>query len=122
METFTMSRKEVPRAGLVKAALAGTITNPEGARALHLSVRQFQRLKVRWRRDGLRGLVQRARGQPSRRRRRAPQHRSRRLRAPAMGQLVQLDASPFARFEDRGPEAALHGAIDDATSTPLALW
>src|SRR5262249_5561816 len=41
---------------------------PEGARALHLSVRQFQRLKVRWRRDGLRGLVHRARGQPSRRR------------------------------------------------------
>src|SRR5215831_19097962 len=178
METFTMSRKEVPRAGLVKAALAGTITNPEGARALHLSVRQFQRLKVRWRRDGLRGLLHRGRGQPSRRRypsavraeierlmtttyegfndvhlteklqqghalavsrapvrrlrlalgrpsrrrRRAPQHRSRRLRAPAMGQLVQLDASPFAWFEDRGPEAALHGAIDDATSIPLALW
>jgi len=24
METFTMSRKEVPRAGLVKAALAGS--------------------------------------------------------------------------------------------------
>src|SRR5215831_20855990 len=68
METFTMSRKEVPRAGLVKAALAGTITNPEGARALHLSVRQFQRLKVRWRRDGLRGLLHRGRGQPSRRR------------------------------------------------------
>jgi len=30
METFTMSRKEVPRAGLVKAALAGKITNQEG--------------------------------------------------------------------------------------------
>src|SRR5215470_124995 len=178
METFTMSRKEGPRAGLIKAALAGKITNEEGARAVHLSVRQFQRLKVRWRREGLRGLVHRGRGRPSRRRcpaavraeiirlmtttylgfndvhlteklqqghalpvsratvrrlrlalgrasprrRRAPQHRSRRPRAPAMGQLVQLDASPFAWFEDRGPQAALHGAIDDATSTPLALW
>src|SRR5436309_6011611 len=30
METFTMSRKEVPRAGLVKAALAGKVTNQEG--------------------------------------------------------------------------------------------
>ena len=29
-----MSRKEVPRAGLVKAALAGKIANQEGARAL----------------------------------------------------------------------------------------
>ena len=36
-----MSRKEVPRAGLVKAALAGRITNQQGATALHLSVRQF---------------------------------------------------------------------------------
>jgi hypothetical protein len=178
METFTMSRKEVPRAGLVKAALAGKITNQEGARALRLTVRQFKRLKVRVRRGGLRGLLHRGRGQPSPRRvpaalraqvvtlmtttyagfndvhlteklqqvhalpvsrasvrrirlalgrpaqrpRRAPQHRSRRPRAPAMGHLVQLDASPFAWLEDRGPTATLHGLIDDATSIPLALW
>jgi hypothetical protein len=47
METFTMSRKELPRAGLVAAALAGRISNGEGARALRLSPRQFQRLKAR---------------------------------------------------------------------------
>src|SRR5438128_8175360 len=167
-----------PRAGLVKAALAGKITNQEGARALRLTVRQFKRLKARFRCGGLRGLVHRRRGQPSPRRlpaalraqvvtlmtttyarfndvhlteklqqvhalpvsratvrrirralgrppqrpRRAPQHRSRRPRAPAMGQLVQLDASPFPWLEDRGPTAALHGLIDDATSIPLALW
>jgi hypothetical protein len=35
---------------------------------------------------------------------------------------VQLDASPCAWLEARGPQAALHGLIDDATSTPLALW
>jgi hypothetical protein len=39
-----------------------------------------------------------------------------------MGQLAPLDASPFAWLEDRGPTAALHGLIDDATSIPLALW
>src|SRR5437899_1243440 len=39
-----------------------------------------------------------------------------------MGQLVELDASPFPWLEDRGPTAALHGLIDDATSIPLALW
>jgi hypothetical protein len=39
-----------------------------------------------------------------------------------MGQLAQLDASPFAWFEERGPTATLHGLIDDATSIPLALW
>ena len=42
METFTMSRKELPRAGLVQAALAGRISNREGATALHLTTRQFQ--------------------------------------------------------------------------------
>ena len=172
-----MSTKEVPRAGLVKAALAGKITNAEGARALRLTVRQFRRLKQRLRADGVRGLQHRSRGRPSprrvapalveqivtlmtttyagfndvhlteklqerhalpisratvrrlrralgrppTRRRRAPQHRSRRARAPAAGQLVQLDASPFAWFEARGPQASLHGLIDDATSEPLAL-
>jgi hypothetical protein len=178
METFTMSRKEVPRAGLLKAALTGKITNAEGARALGLSVRQFRRLKTRWRTGGARSLVHRLRGRtgnrrltaavrdqitrlmtttylgfndshlteklrevhalavsrssvrtvrralgrPAQRPRAAPQHRSRRPRRAALGQLAQLDASPFAWFEDRGPLATLHGLIDDATSIPLALW
>ncbi len=173
-----MSRKEVPRAGLVKAALEAKITNAEGARALRLSVRQFKRLKARLKAEGVGGLLHRSRGrpsprrlapplveqvvtlmtttyagfndvhlteklqeqhalpvsratvrrvrvalgQPAHRRRRAPKHRRRRPRAPAMGQLVQLDASPFAWFEARGPRATLHGLIDDATSRPLALW
>jgi hypothetical protein len=60
-----MSRKEVPRAGLVKAALAGQITNAQGAEALRLSVRQFQRLKGRFQRAGPRGLLHAARGRPS---------------------------------------------------------
>jgi hypothetical protein len=178
METFTMSRKEVPRAGLVKAALAGTITNAEGARALRLSVRQFRRLKKRFGDGGARSLLHRLRGRtgnrrltaavrdqittlmtttylgfndihlteklreghaltvsrasvrrlrralgrPATRPRAAPQHRSRRPRKAALGQLAQLDASPFAWFEARGPMASLHGLIDDATSIPLALW
>jgi len=63
-----MSRKEAPRAGLVKAALTGQITTQQGATALQLSVRQFQRLKGRYRADGPRGLLHRSRGQPSPRR------------------------------------------------------
>jgi len=178
METFSMSRKEVPRAGLLKAALAGRITNAQGARALGVSVRQFRRLKKRFRERGTPGLLHALRGRPGNRRlapqareqiaglmtttyagfndvhlteklrevhqlvvsrssvrqvrltlgrpatrrRSAPQHRSRRPRKPALGQLAQLDASPFAWFEARGPAATLHGVIDDATSTPLALW
>ena len=173
-----MSAKEVPRAGLLKAVLAGRITNAQGATALRMSVRQFQRVKKRFREHGAHGLLHRLRGrpgnrhlapetraqittlmttiyagfndvhlteklrevhalpvsrasvrrrrvalgQPAKRRRRAPKHRSRRPREAAAGQLVQLDASPFAWFEDRGPAATLHGLIDDATSEPLALW
>jgi hypothetical protein len=178
METFTMSRKEAPRAGLVRAALEGKITNTEGARALRLSVRQFKRLKRRLTTEGVRGLLHRSRGRPSprrlapalatqvatlmtttydgfndahlteklqeqhalpvsratvrrvrvalgrpaRHRRRAPRHRRRRARAPAVGQLVQLDASAHAWFGAAHPRATLHGLIDDATSRPLALW
>src|SRR5438034_1500291 len=68
METFTMSRKELPRAGLVKAALAGRITNRQAATALHLSVRQVQRLKRRLETGGAPALCHRSRGQPSPRR------------------------------------------------------
>jgi hypothetical protein len=67
-ETLTMSRKEVPRAGLLQAALAGRISNAQGARALDLSVRQFQRLKRRFATEGAPGLRHRLRGRPSPRR------------------------------------------------------
>src|SRR4029450_8374695 len=90
METCTMSRKEVPRAGLVKAALAGKITNQEGARALRLSVRQFKRLKARFRRECARGLVHRPRGQPS----------PRRVPAALRAQVVTLMTTTYPGFND----------------------
>lgn len=172
-----MSRKEVPRAGLLKALVAGQISNAEAALALHLSARQVQRLKGRYRTEGAAGLRHRSRGRPSTRglpaavrqqvrvllqttyrdvndchateklrevhglavsratvqrerraaglpakhRRRPPQYRARRTPEARMGALVQLDASPFAWLEARGPTMTLHGAIDDATGTVLAL-
>jgi transposase len=60
-----MSRKEIPRAGLLKAAVAGQISNTEAAVALHVSVRQVQRLKVRYQGEGAAGLRHRLRGRPS---------------------------------------------------------
>lgn len=63
-----MSRKEVPRAGLLKAALAGKITNAQGALAMQLSVRQFQRVKGRFAAEGVGGLRHRLRGRASPRR------------------------------------------------------
>jgi transposase len=177
METFTMSRKELPRAGLVAAALAGRISNREGAAALCITSRQFQRLKARFREGGGPALrhqgrgrlshrrlpasatvrvqallsgrykgfndthatekllevehiaisresvrrLRRALGLPAVHRRRPPQHRSRRPREQAAGQLVQLDGSPFDWLQGRGPAMTLLGAIDDATSQVVAL-
>ena len=85
-----MSRKEVPRAGLVKAALAGKITNQDGATALHLSVRQFQRLKCRVREGGARALLHRSRGQPS----------PRRLPEALRQRAAQLLQTTYAGFND----------------------
>src|SRR5215469_15349959 len=89
-ETFTMSRKEGPRAGLLKAALAGKISNAQGAQALHLSVRQFQRLKTRFRVDGVPGLLHRLRGRSS----------PRRLHAALRARAAALLQSTYASLND----------------------
>src|SRR3990172_9156548 len=175
-ETVTMSRKEARRPGLIQAALAGKITTAEGAHALEISLRQFRRLKARYRAEGTRGLLHRLRGRPSPRaldlevrdrvaelvqttyhelndchcteklqeleglpvsrstvrrlrralglppkhRRRPPQHRARRPRRARLGALVLVDGSEFD-WLGTGTRLLLLGAIDDATSTVLAL-
>jgi transposase len=57
------------------------------------------------------------------RRRRPPQHRSRRDRYPKEGMLLQVDGSPHDWLEGRGPGMSLVGAIDDATGkVPYAVY
>src|SRR5713226_8839537 len=90
METFTMIRKELPRAGLVKAALAGRITNHQAATALHLTVRQVQRLKRRFEAGGAPALRHRSRGQPS----------PRRLPAKVCAKITALMTTTYAGFND----------------------
>jgi transposase len=65
--------------------------------------------------------LRQALGWPAKHRRRPRQYYARREPRARMGALVQLDASPFAWLETRGPVMSLHGAIDDATGTVLAL-
>lgn len=52
------------------------------------------------------------------RRERAHQPRHRRA---CLGELVQIDGSPHAWFEDRGPECSLLVYVDDATGTLMEL-
>ncbi len=62
-------------------------------------------------------------GLASPRQRRPPQHRCRRQRMPQEGMLLQLDGSPHAWLQDRGPWLTLLLAVDDATGTaPYALF
>ncbi len=70
-------------------------------------------------REALRRIL-RAAGIGARRQRRAPRHRRRRDRMPQSGMLLQIDASPHAWLEARGPLSALVGAIDDATGEVVA--
>jgi hypothetical protein len=48
METFTLSRKELHRPGLLKAACAGRITNRQVTEALQISIRHVRRLRRRF--------------------------------------------------------------------------
>jgi transposase len=59
--------------------------------------------------------IRRAEGVPSPRKRRAPQHRSRRERKSQVGMLLQADGSRHAWLEGRGPWLSLLAYIDDAT-------
>src|SRR5438093_11225293 len=67
-ETLTMSRKEAPRVGLLKALVARRVTGREVAAALAVTVRQVWRLKRRFEAAGAAGLLHRSRGRPSPRR------------------------------------------------------
>src|SRR6516164_8306251 len=89
-ETLTMSAKEVRRPGLLKAALAGHVSNAQGAAALQLSIRQFQRLTNRYRAGGARGLVHRRRGQPS----------PRRLPPDVRARVADLLRTTYLQFND----------------------
>lgn len=74
---------------------------------IHLSVSSVRRILLE---GGLR---------PARLRRRPKAHRPR-PRKPQAGMLWQIDASPYAWLEDRGPMLTLHGIIDDATGEVVA--
>lgn len=56
------------------------------------------------------------------RRRKRKQHRRRRERRKHFGELVQLDGSPHAWFEERGAGCCLVDMVDDATGTAWGLF
>ena len=62
METFTLSRRELHRPGLLRALCAGRVTTRQVANALALSLRQTRRLRRWFERDGAARLAHRSLG------------------------------------------------------------
>ncbi len=93
-----------------------------GINHTHLAELLFEREGIMISRSTLRRILTRA-GLPSPRRGHSVRHRYRRQRMPQEGMLLQLDGSPHAWLESRGPQLTLLLAIDDATGTvPYALF
>lgn len=67
------------------------------------------------------GRILKKAGMPLAHTHRVPKRQRSRERLPQEGLLSQLDASPFAWLEDRGPQLTLHGSIDDATGKVQGL-
>ena len=85
----------------------------------HLCEKLVEREGIALSRETLRRLL-RKQGLGSPRKRRAPEHRQRRVRSAQLGELVQLDGSPHDWLEGRGPQLTALGMQDDATSKILA--
>lgn len=91
METFTLSRRELHRPGLLKALCAGRVTTRQVANALQLSLRQTRRLRRRFESSGAAGLAHRSRGRPS----------PRRLDAATREAITELMTTRYVGFNDR---------------------
>jgi len=91
METFTLSRREVHRPGLLKALCGGRATTRQVANALGLSLRQTRRLRRRYEARGAAGLAHRSRGRPS----------PRRLAVALRERITELMTTLYVGFNDR---------------------
>src|SRR5947208_15602530 len=90
METFTLSRKELHRPGLLKALCGGRLTNAQVAAALRITVRQVRRLKRRFEAGGPGALLHGNRDRPS----------PRRLPAAVRDAVVRLMTTVYVGFND----------------------
>jgi hypothetical protein len=85
-----------------------------GVNDTHLTELLARNERLHLGRETVRSLLRHA-GLPPKRRRRPRKYRSRRERKEAFGMMLQIDGSPHAWLEDRGPRFTLVGAKDDAT-------
>jgi hypothetical protein len=109
-----MSDGELRRLEVLLRVQSGGVRIADACELIGLHRRQVFRLLRGLKRDGAASLLSKRRGKPSNHRLPAP-HQPRRRR-DCLGELVQIDGSEHAWFEDRGPPCTLLGFVDDATS------
>jgi hypothetical protein len=83
------------------------LTDPEGLHKFKIGVESVRQLMIDagiWKAKGRKQI----------------DHHQGRVRRPELGELVQLDGSPHAWFEDRAESCCLLLAVDDATSAIMA--
>jgi len=176
-ELVTLNMRELDRLKMVQAIVAMGLKPGRAAERLGLSVRQVERLVIRYRASGAAGLCSGRRDRPGNRkldeglairaltiireryadfgptlaceklhechgitlsketvrhlmteaglwiprRQRPPKVYQPRARRACLGELVQIDGSEHAWFEDRAPQCTLLVYVDDATSRLMAL-
>ena len=114
------NRGRRPHNAVPEAAAAAVVTLASdgyaGANHSHLTELLREREGIDLSRPTVRRVLVKA-GMGSPRSRRSQQHRFRRKRMPQEGMLIQVDGSPHAWLEERGPKFVLLLAVDDATGT-----
>jgi len=176
-DTITMSMRELDRCKVIQAIVDDGLMVWRAAQKLGISQRQVERLVLRYRQDGPRGLVSRRWGQPGHhqlppglesrvrglirdsyadfgptlaaeklrerhgielskacvrrimidagfwvpRKLRSPRVHQPRNRRACLGELVQIDGSDHAWFEERAPACTLLVYVDDATGRLMQL-
>lgn len=90
METFTLSRKELHRPGLLKGLCSGRLKNAQVAAALGITVRHVRRLKRRFEAGAAAALMHGNRGRPS----------PRRLSAAVRAAVVRFMTTLYVGFND----------------------
>jgi hypothetical protein len=101
-----LSQTELDRAAIVQESIARRIHNGEAAELLGLGVRQFRRLKHRFKIDGAKGLASQKRGRPS----------NNRLLNETQAQATTLLHTHYADF---GPTLA-HEKLSEVHHLPLS--
>src|ERR1041384_1989871 len=139
-----MSQKEREYLKVLTRVSKKELKLSDASRMLRLSYRHTQRIYKRYREQGDQGLVHRSRGRTSNRayvdefrttiiaRYKArydgfgptlgsEKHRSWRERKARFGEMLQMDGSHHAWFEDRADPCCLMNAADDATTETMSL-